>query len=158
MKKILKLTMFLAALVCLSACDKPEEPVEKDLEVNVHNIVGEWRLESLNGTPLADGLYVYMLMESSGQKFTLFQNSETFKTEIVTGRFNITYDQYGRSELRGIYDHSMSAEWKHRYKITSLTRERMVWEAIGASEVQEFVRTAIPDDMKAQAKKEDKQE
>ena len=62
MKKILTLISIIALASFASSCEKVEDnPQPQQLEVNAHNISGQWALVEWNGDYLLDGTYVYLL-------------------------------------------------------------------------------------------------
>ena len=143
MKKLIKVTMAVAALLVMFACsDKIETP--KYLDVTPNNISGSWRLESSCGAPLAEGAYVYVDFDRKDRTFEMYQNTDSFSTRYITGRYYIYVDGNAGSVIRGDYDFGNGA-WAHRYIVTNLTENRMVWTALDDSKyVDVYVRCDIP--------------
>lgn len=148
MKKIL----ILLSLISLTAvsCGKiimtePEEAPQ--LEVNAHNISGQWQLVQWNGEYLAEGTYVYLDIVRNDKTYTMYQNMDSFTNvpHVITGSYNLYTDVEMGAIIRGNYDHD-SGEWAHRYAISSLTANEMFWVATDDhSFSQKFVRVdAIP--------------
>ena len=62
MKKITNLLMMLA-VVLFAACEDPIETPDPTLEVKPFNIEGTWKLATLNDNQLAEGTYVYLVID-----------------------------------------------------------------------------------------------
>ena len=91
MKRLIKVTMIVAVLLTIGACtDKVETPDYMDVTPN--NIAGSWRLESTCGEPLAPGSYVYINFDRKERSFEIYQNTDSFSTRYVTGRYFIYTD------------------------------------------------------------------
>ena len=129
MKKILSLLSIIALAFSFMSCEKEGQPVPQ-LEVNAHNISGQWQLIEWNGDDLADGTY------------TMYQNMDSFTNvpHILTGSYVLSTDVELGSIIRGTYDHDCG-EWSHRYVIESLTANEMFWVATDDSSFSQlFVR------------------
>ena len=152
MKKLIKLTMAVAALLVMFACtDKIETP--KYLDVTPNNISGSWRLESSCGQALAEGTYVYIDFDRKERSFEMFQNTDSFSTRYITGRYFIYTDAEAGAIIRGDYNYG-NGEWAHRYVVSDLTSKRMTWTALDNSDyVDVYVRCEIPDTIRAAANK-----
>lgn len=152
MKKLIKLTMAVAALLVMFACtDKIETP--KYLDVTPNNISGSWRLESSCGQALAEGTYVYINFDRKERSFEMFQNTDSFSTRYITGRYFIYTDAEAGAIIRGDYNYG-NGEWAHRYVVSDLTSKRMTWTALDNSDyVDVYVRCEIPDTIRAAADK-----
>ena len=152
MKKLIKLTMAVAALLVMFACtDKIETP--KYLDVTPNNISGSWRLESSCGQALAEGTYVYIDFDRKERSFEIFQNTDSFSTRYITGRYFIYTDAEAGAIIRGDYNYG-NGEWAHRYVVSDLTSKRMTWTALDNSDyVDVYVRCEIPDTIRAAADK-----
>lgn len=152
MKKLIKLTMAVAALLVMFACtDKIETP--KYLDVTPNNISGSWRLESSCGQALAEGTYVYIDFDRKERSFEMFQNTDSFSTRYITGRYFIYTDAEAGAIIRGDYNYG-NGEWAHRYIVSDLTSKRMTWTALDNSDyVDVYVRCEIPDTIRAAADK-----
>ena len=152
MKKLIKLTMAVAALLVMFACtDKIETP--KYLDVTPNNISGSWRLESSCGQALAEGTYVYIDFDRKERSFEMFQNTDSFSTRYITGRYFIYTDAEAGAIIRGDYNYG-NGEWAHRYVVSDLTSKRMTWTALDNSDyVDVYVRCEIPDTSRAAADK-----
>ena len=143
MKKIL----ILLSLISLTAvsCGKiimtePEEAPQ--LEVNAHNISGQWQLVQWNGEYLAEGTYVYLDIVRNDKTYTMYQNMDSFTNvpHVITGSYALSTDVELGAIIRGIYDHDCG-EWSHRYVIKSLTSNTMEWVAVDdASFTQTYIR------------------
>ena len=152
MKKLIKVTMAVAALLVMFACtDKIEIP--KYLDVTPNNISGSWRLESSCGQALAEGTYVYIDFDRKERSFEMFQNTDSFSTRYITGRYFIYTDAEAGAIIRGDYNYG-NGEWAHRYVVSDLTSKRMTWTALDNSDyVDVYVRCEIPDTIRAAADK-----
>ena len=152
MKNLIKLTMTVVASLVMFACtDKVE--TSDFLDVTPNNISGSWCLESSCGEPLAEGVYVYIDFDRKERSFEMFQNTDSFSTRYITGRYFIYTDSEAGAVIRGDYDYGNGA-WAHRYVVSDLTSERMVWSALDDSEyVDVYVRCEIPAEIRAAAEK-----
>ncbi len=147
MKSLLKIFVMSLCLCFVAACNDDDEVVaEPYMEVTAHNIAGEWMLSEWRGEELPDGSFVYLELERQDRHFTIYQNIDSFDVRIATGTFNIVEDERLGFIIRGIYDNTMSAEWSHRYIVTELSADRMVWTAMDdTTDVSVYIRTEIPD-------------
>lgn len=132
MNRITKLlTIALMAFAALS-CDKNDLslPQEELLEVTSNNLACQWQLAEWNGSPLADGTYVYLDLVRNGQTYTMYQNMDSFTDvpHVITGTYSLTTDPQLGTIIRGSYDHD-NGEWAHRYIVQKLTADTMVWVA-----------------------------
>ena len=143
MKKIL----ILLSIITLSAvsCGKiimtePEDAPQ--LEVNAHNISGQWELVEWNGEYLAEGTYVYLDIVRNDKTYTMYQNMDSFTNvpHVITGSYHLSTDPELGAIIRGTYDHDCG-EWSHRYIIQSLTADKMIWVTTdNRSSYQVFLR------------------
>lgn len=132
MNRIAKiLTIALLAFIAAS-CEKviQTEPDEVQLEVNAHNISGQWQLLEWNGSELAEGTYMYLDIVRNDKTYTMYQNMDSFTNvpHIVTGSYFLYTDVELGALIRGNYDHD-GGDWAHRYVIESLTENQMFWVA-----------------------------
>ncbi|MCM1150739.1 MAG: lipocalin family protein [Alistipes sp.] len=148
MKKIFEFALLSLALVLCGACDD-ENKVPSRLEVNANNVAGTWQLAEWNGAPLPAGTYVYLTLVRKECLFEMVQNVDSFLKRSLTGRFNITDDEETGAVIRGLYDHG-TGDWKHAYRITELSADRMVWIAQDdPTDISVYVRIeGIPEDLK----------
>lgn len=134
MKRIRLSSIFLmmSAVMMMVACDVNDqtEPGPEYLDVNVNNISGNWELVQWNGSALQSGTYVFLELVRKEKTYTMWQNLDSFKDipHVVTGTFSLYTDEEYGAVIRGNYDHS-SGDWSHRYVITELTKDSMVWTA-----------------------------
>lgn len=152
MKRFILLTIsLLVAAMGLVACDdEPVVPTELQLEVTANNIAGEWQLSSWKGAPLAEGSYVYLAFDRRERTFCIYQNLDSFSTRELTGAFFIETDPELGAIIRGSYDYDRG-DWAHRYVVTSLTANEMVWLVKDdAEDVSVYVRAEIPTDVKGE--------
>ena len=91
--------------------------------------------------------YVYIDIVRNDRTYTMYQNIDSFKDvpHIITGSYYLENDPAIGSIIRGNYDHD-SGDWAHRYIITDLTRDQMLWVAKDDSTfVQSWLRVdSIP--------------
>ena len=152
MKKLLRLTALMALLVAAVSCSKHDDTPDPSLDINVSNIAGIWKLATWNdGTSLADGTYVYMELTRRDRTFTLYENLDSFIATRKSGVYNIEIDEDLGAVIRGQYDYG-NGDWRHRYIITSLTADTMVWVAKDdAADVSVYERCeAIPAEILAE--------
>ena len=149
MKKMLKgAFLALMAVAMLTACNNDDEYQEPTLDVTPNNIAGSWRLESWSAGELAEGSYVYIDFVRADRTYTLYQNIDSHQLRTITGRYYIDTDTEFGAVIRGSYDYG-NGDWAHRYIITDLTANRMVWTAKDNSEdVSVYVRADIPEGFK----------
>lgn len=148
MKKILTLISIIALAFSAASCEKEEnKAMPQPLEVNAHNISGQWELVQWSDKPMAEGTYVYLDIVRNDKTYTMYQNMDSFSNvpHVLTGSYHLYTDVELGAIIRGTYDHD-SGEWAHRYIIKSLTSHEMVWVATDDSTfIQKFVRVdAIP--------------
>lgn len=144
MRKVLKMVAIAAVALAAWSCEPTptEHPIEEpQVEVSLVTLEGIWQLDSWRGEPLAEGMYVYIDIARSGRTYTLYQNVNSFYTEVLTGVYNIYTDETtGATVIRGSYDHG-AGDWNHRYVVESLTANTMRWVALDNSqEVNSYVR------------------
>ncbi|MBO7343640.1 MAG: lipocalin family protein [Alistipes sp.] len=145
MKDLFKI-MFLAVLsMMMVACGgDDDEVIEPSLDVTPHNIAGQWCVESWNGSPLAEGSFVYIEFERADRQFTMYQNLDSAQARTLTGHYYIENAADNGAIIRGNYDHGVG-EWAHRYYVRNLTAESMTWIAKdNADDVTVYVRCEIP--------------
>ena len=145
MKDLFKI-IFLAVLsMMMVACSgDDDEIVIPPLDVTPHNIAGQWCVESWNGSPLAEGSYVYIEFERADRTFTMYQNLDSAEARTLTGRYYIENAADAGAIIRGNYDHGVG-EWAHRYYVRNLTVDSMTWIAKdNADDVTVYVRCEIP--------------
>ena len=138
MKKIANLLMLLAVAL-FAACDDPVEIIDTTLEVKPYNLDGTWKLETLNGSSLADSTYVYVVLDRK-YAFEIYQNTSSMYPMLYTGIYELEYDWRLGDIISGVYDYDLCA-WTHEYVVTDLYERSMVWTAKDDSTyVQKFVR------------------
>lgn len=144
--KTLVAAAFIAIASLVSCTEKPADTVQY-LDVNANNISGKWELVQWNGAPLTEGTYVYLDIVRNDRTYTMYQNLDSFTDvpHIVTGSYFIEYDPELGAILRGNYDHG-AGDWAHRYIVTELTADSMIWIAKDDPEfIQKFERVeSIP--------------
>ena len=147
---LLTISLLVASLSFVACDDEPVVPTEPQLEVTANNIAGEWQLSSWKGAPLAEGSYVYIAFDRRERTFCIYQNLDSFSTRELTGAFYIETDPELGAVIRGSYDYDRG-DWAHRYIVTSLTANEMVWVAKDdAEDVSVYVRAEIPTDVKGE--------
>lgn len=148
MKNLLKGTLIAVLAMTLLSCNNDDEYVEPILDVTPNNIAGEWRLESWNDAPLADGSYVYINFERADRTYTLYQNIDSAPARTLVGRYYISTDMELGAVIRGDYDFGVG-EWAHRYIVKDLTANSMTWIAKdNPDDVTVYVRCEIPEQVK----------
>ena len=131
MKRLLKMALLLLCGAFAGACDDDGQPAEPFLNVTANNIAGTWRLATWRGEPLAEGSFVYFEFVRKDQTFKLYQNLDSFRPVMKSGRFSITTDEkLGAAVLSGDYDHSLNATWAHRYVVRDLTQTSRISSGI----------------------------
>lgn len=141
--------MFMAILcmTAVSCTEKNTQVTEEYLDVNANNISGKWELVEWNGAGLTGGTYVFLDIVRNDRTYTMYQNLDSFTNvpHVVTGSYFIETDPELGAIIRGVYDHD-SGDWAHRYIVSDLTKDSMVWIAKDDPEfVQKYVRVeAIP--------------
>lgn len=140
MKKIIPL-LLLATITTFTACEKPAEIVSP-LEVNYINTDGTWQLSEWNDAPLAEGTWLYIVLDRKSHTFKVYDNLSSMYPHLSTGTFEITNDWRIGDIISGTYDHGNGA-WGHEYIVTDLYKESMIWTAKdNATDKQKFVRVA----------------
>lgn len=140
---------FLATMVMALAisCSKDEEYQEPTLDLTPNNIAGCWCLESWNGNALPEGSYVYIDFVRADRTYTLYQNVDSHYVRKLTGNYFIYTDEEQGAIIRGNYDFG-NGDWAHRYIVSDLTAERMVWTALdNKDDVSIYVRTTLPEEL-----------
>ena len=147
---LLTISLLMASLSFVACDDEPVVPTEPQLEVTANNIAGEWQLSSWKGAPLAEGSYVYLSFDRRERTFCIYQNLDSFSTRELTGAFYIETDPELGAIIRGSYDYDRG-DWAHRYVVTSLTANEMVWVAKDDTEdVSIYSRVEIPAEVKGE--------
>lgn len=147
---LLTISLLMASLSFVACDDEPVVPTEPQLEVTANNIAGEWQLSSWKGAPLAEGSYVYLSFDRRERTFCIYQNLDSFSTRELTGAFFIETDPELGAIIRGSYDYDRG-DWAHRYVVTSLTANEMVWVAKDDTEdVSIYSRVEIPAEVKGE--------
>ena len=137
MKKITNLLMLLP-IALFAACEKPIE-TPATLEVMPANLEGTWQLAELDGKPLAEGAYVYLVLDRK-YGFEVYQNTASMYPVRYTGIYRLENDWRFGDIISGTYDYEQG-KWAHDYIVTDLYKESMAWTAKDdASYVQKFVR------------------
>ncbi|MBR6760383.1 MAG: lipocalin family protein [Alistipes sp.] len=151
MKSLFKrLFMLLVAVAAMSACSDDESYTEPQLEVTRHNISGVWSLQTWNGGALAEGSYVYIKFERADRTYTMWQNVDSAPARKITGMYNIEIDAELGAVIRGNYDYG-NGDWAHRYIVTSLTADEMIWVAKDdATDVSIYVRAELPEEFQTE--------
>ena len=144
MKLCNKLIFSILASLALFGCSKDEVSGPEYLEVNKNNISGKSELVKWNGEPLAEGTYMEITFVRNDETFTMTQNFDSFQDipHTVTGRYSLSTDVEKGAVIDGVYDHD-AGFWSHRYIISGLTSESMLWTAMDTPEfTQEFRRAS----------------
>ena len=105
-------------------------------------------MQSWSGGELAEGSFVYIDFVRADRTYTLYQNIDSHQTRTITGRYYIDTDAELGAIIRGSYDYG-NGDWAHRYIVTNLTENSMVWTAKdNAEDVSIYVRASIPAELK----------
>lgn len=142
--KIILVCVSLAGAISVVSCSDKDatQPMPEYLEVNAHNISGNWKLEQWNSAPFQDGTGLYINFIRDDREFHMWQTMDSFSDipHYVTGEFNITTDPALGAIINGKY-HNDEGLWQHRYIIKDLTADQMLWVAVDNPEfTQLFVR------------------
>ena len=150
MKKIIRtlslIALSLSVFLAASSCTKDKGPEQETfLEVNASNMAGSWKLFSINSEELMGGTYLHIDFVRNSRTYTLTTNLDSFGDGVheLTGGFSLYTDPASGTVIRGFYDHmdAASKDWNHRYVVSDLTEDSMVWTALeDASYVQVFHR------------------
>lgn len=151
MKKLTNIFMLMLLLVGVSCT--PDVIEETTLPVNNYNIDGTWQLAEWNNAPLAEGTYLYIVLDSKGT-FCIYNNINSMYPVMQTGHFAIEKDWRIGDIISGTYDHELGT-WNNEYIITDLYKESMVWTAKDdATDIQKFVRVvAVPEHIEETVRK-----
>ena len=151
MKKLTNIFMLMLLLVGVSCT--PDVIEETTLPVNNYNINGTWQLAEWNNAPLAEGTFLYIVLDSKGT-FCIYNNINSMYPVMQTGKFTIEEDWRIGSIISGTYDHELGT-WNNEYIITDLYKESMVWTAKDdATDIQKFVRVvAVPEHIEEAVRK-----
>ncbi len=148
MKRVFRLIVLAMVVTAVAvSCNDKEEYVEPTLDVTPNNIAGCWSLDSWSGGELSSGSYVYIDFVRADKTYTLYQNIDSQYMRTITGHYFIYTDDEKGAIIRGNYDYG-NGDWAHRYIVTELTEDRMVWTALdNPADVSVYVRAAIPSDL-----------
>lgn len=145
MKKILRIALAAAVLVSAAACSKTEEEPAY-LAVTAFNVDGLWKLSEWSDASLDGTAWAYIDLDRRDGKFTAYCTIETSDAipVIETGFYAVNEDE---SSIWGYYEFDNQRWWTHKYVVSELTSDRMVWTAQDdPSEVRVYVRIdALPD-------------
>ena len=149
MKRIFRLIVLAMVMTAVAvSCSDKDEYVEPTLDVTPNNIAGCWSLDSWSGGELSEASYVYIDFVRADKTYTLYQNIDSQYTRTITGHYFIYTDDEQGAIIRGNYDYG-NGDWAHRYIVTNLTEDRMVWTALdNPADVSVYVRATLPDDLK----------
>lgn len=148
MKKLLRFAILSLAVTAFCSCSDKIDYSDTGLDVNPNNLAGVWHLASWNGSPMAEGTFVYIEFTRKDKEYTMYQNLDSFTSRLITGNYNLRSDAEFGPYILGQYDYD-NGEWAHRYLIRDLTRESMTWIAMDDhNEIQVFKRIdKIPDEL-----------
>ena len=128
MKNFLKTTAILFVALCFVACSNDDDFASGSLEVTPHNISGYWVLAKRNGMVIPEGVFCYIEYIRKDKKFVMYQKFDSMYPRVITGRYDIEKDKYGKYILSGIYDYGMG-EWNNKYYVTAFFEDYMVLTA-----------------------------
>lgn len=139
--------LLIVSMVALSACSEDSSAVDaEELDVIPSNIEGLWSASEWNGHALEEGSYVYLNLIRKDCRYEIYQNVDSFSARVITGSYNIYHDEdLNCTVIRGDYDYGVGY-WNHRYKVTSLTSDKMVWVSADGSLTTHYTRIdALPE-------------
>ena len=148
MKRIFRLFVLAIMVTAVAvSCNDKEEYVEPTLDVTPNNIAGCWVLDSWSGGELNESSYVYIDFVRADKTYTLYQNIDSQYMRTITGHYFIYTDDEKGAIIRGNYDYG-NGDWAHRYVVTELTKDRMVWTALdNPADVSIYLRATLPSDL-----------
>ena len=154
MKKILSYFIAAAALVTVSASCEKDRSYEDNSPLQVNNFElrgannGTWKLTSIDGQTVPDGLFQYVIFDTAEMTFEFLQNLDSQESVSLTGTYKVEYDEDEGTILSGDYDHA-SGPWANEYIITEITQETMTWTVRGDSDSYYVYTTCqkIPDNV-----------
>ena len=148
MKKWFKIMVAATLALAAWSCGEPEKPAEPQLPITSANIAGVWQLTEWQGEAVSEDMVVYIDFVNVGRTYTLYQNLDSHQLRTITGSYFIETDAEYGAIIRGNYDYG-NGDWAHRYIVTDLTANRMVWTAKdNADDVSVYVRTELPEGFK----------
>lgn len=136
MKKILSYIIAVAALVSVSVSCEKDKGYEDNSPLQVNNFElrgandGIWKLTSIDGQAVPDGLFQYVIFDTAKMTFEFLQNLDSQESVSLTGTYKIEYDEDAGTILSGDYDHA-SGPWANEYIITEITPDTMTWTVNG---------------------------
>lgn len=148
MKRIFRLFVWAIMVTAVAvSCNDKDEYVEPTLDVTPNNIAGCWVLDSWSGGELNESSYVYIDFVRADKTYTLYQNIDSQYMRTITGHYFIYTDDEKGAIIRGNYDYG-NGDWAHRYVVTELTKDRMVWTALdNPADVSIYLRATLPSDL-----------
>lgn len=148
MKRIFRLFVLAIMVTAVAvSCNDKDEYVEPTLDVTTNNIAGCWVLDSWSGGELNESSYVYIDFVRADKTYTLYQNIDSQYMRTITGHYFIYTDDEKGAIIRGNYDYG-NGDWAHRYVVTELTKDRMVWTALdNPADVSIYLRATLPLDL-----------
>lgn len=132
--RIIVLFAFIASGISCSDDDGTEE-LKPVLEVNYANIAGTWQLTEWNGEKMNDARYYYIVLnrkaEDGKRSYAIYTNLNSATSQRITGAFLLEKDADKGDIINGTYDYQLSTDdgWSHKYVISNLYAESMVWTA-----------------------------
>ncbi len=143
-----KIAIILVALMAAIACEKTTETVEK-LKVTYNDVAGSWKLVSFDeGNNIGDGTFHYINLDRRTKEFQTYSNLNSQYPVRKIGEYQLSETEEGDNIIRGLYTMEVSKEWDHKYVITELTEDRMVWVAQDDNGiVNVYVRAEIPEEI-----------
>lgn len=147
MKRILEPVLLLALFFFSVSCVKNETEEVVYLDVTANNLAGDWRLESMNGTPADGAVSVYVRFIRKDSRYELYSNVGSMEYTRKSGSFVILQDELSGYILKGDYDFTLGEQWNHDY-VVLLTEDHMTWTAVDdKDDVCVYVRCTIPEEI-----------
>ncbi len=152
MKKLLNILAAAILLVGFASCSN-DKSYEDDTPVPISNFSlrgennGQWMLTLIDGKPLEEGLYQYIIFNTADMEFEIIQNLNSQIPASLTGVYTLEYDENDGNVLAGDYDHA-SGPWANDYVITSISLTSMTWTVLGDKDSYYVYETCpeIPED------------
>lgn len=130
----------LTAVALMSVgCERPaSQPTEEVIAVTYNTLDGCWRLSHLQGVAIAEDTYLYIEMDRTEHRYTMWDNLNSMYGTTTTGTFAISEEEDGTYTLSGTYDYGVG-DWNSCYRVTlSDGGNKMQWWRRGADQVMEF--------------------
>lgn len=163
MRRIVNI-LIVVALSMMSCNDKPTGYGGNEPVVPYAYVAGTWQLTHLEGQPLDDGVYAYMVMERRAMEqhgtpnsvgwraYQLYTNLQSAYPIVSTGLYMLDKDDNDRARIEGLWDNEFGYYWLGDYYFVSVNGDTMTWVDVDdATNNRVFTRVeGIPDEIKDQ--------